>query len=173
MSARLFVALWPDAAAASTVQAWRESIAWPPDARLHHPDDLHVTLVFIGLRPASEIPTLAEALSAVRWVPFDVTLDRFEAWHHGVAVLTPGVPPAPAWLGLQSAIARELARHGVEPEARAYRPHLTLGRKATGVAPPMPPARPMVRWTASSFALASSSAGRYTVLETFAADARR
>ena len=49
LTGRIFVALWPDLAARARIVDWQRRQAWPAGTRLVSPQDLHLTLHFIGL----------------------------------------------------------------------------------------------------------------------------
>ena len=55
-TARLFLALWPDDALRRGLLAWRDAWQWPARAALVAPDDLHLTLHFLGGVPLVRLP---------------------------------------------------------------------------------------------------------------------
>jgi len=134
------------------------------------PDQLHLTLHFIGAVPRSRLPALIDGLR-VPFTPFDVVLDRSDKWAHGIAVLRPGEPP-PGLLQMHASLQEALRRLGLPVETRAYKPHVTLARHAESASPPetITPSR----WRARSYALAESLAGpprRYRVLQRYGREA--
>ncbi len=161
---RLFLALWPDPALRHQLKEWRDAWAWPKGASPVHPDKLHVTLHFLGALPSERLPEFLEGF-AVPFEPFQLVLDHAALWHNGIAVLEPSAPPAelPA---LHRRLSGALAGLGLAPEARAYRPHVTMARRAGGAV--APPAGPPVLWQANGYALVESKSGIYTVLRPYA-----
>ena len=159
--ARLFLALWPDAAALAAIAAWQAACAWPAGACLAPRGHLHVTLHFLGAVTRARIAELETALAGPV-EPFELVLGQAVLWHGGIAVLEPEATP----VGLAALHARLGAALGgleLPVEARAYRPHVTLARHAGGVALAAPPiGRPA--WTARGFALVESIGGRYETL---------
>jgi len=162
-SQRLFLALWPDPAVRAALRAARDAWTWPRGASPVHTDKLHVTLHFLGDQPAASLPALLDGC-AVPFTPFTLALERAELWHNGIATLVPAAPPA-ALLDLHARLAQALAALGLQPEARAYRPHVTMARRAGGVA--VPQAGPAIEWNVSGYALVESRGGTYTVLRDY------
>jgi len=170
-TARLFLAVWPGPAARGATLALRDSWHWNATARLMRPDQLHLSLHFIGAVPRSRLPALIDGLR-VPFTPFDVVLDRPGQWAHGIAVLQPGVLPS-GLLQLHASLQQALQQLGLPVETRAYKPHVTLARRAESASPPetITP----LRWRARSYALAESVAGpprRYRVLQRYGPESR-
>jgi 2'-5' RNA ligase len=132
--ARLFVALWPDADTRARLAMQARSWRWPPTARPELPERLHLTLHFIGAQPRERVHDLARGIAALPWVEADLVLDRAAVWSGGVAVLQPSQVPA-ALVDLYAAVGRWLASESIATEARVWRPHVTLARKAVGAQP--------------------------------------
>lgn len=155
MTERLFFALWPDQsirdALANGVPDWTAGL----DGRLLRPDQWHVTLEFIGSVPLERRAALQSAADGVPFPPCAIVFDRCEFWRKPqVACLVASSTPEP----LAAFIARlrdAIAAAGFVPDARPYRPHVTLARKVM-VAPSGPIARPL-RWPARGFALVRST----------------
>lgn len=161
---RLFLALWPDPALRHQLTERRDAWTWPGAASPVHPDKLHVTLHFLGALPSERLPELLEGF-AVPFTPFQLVLDRAALWHNGIAVLEPSAPP-PELPALHQRLSGALAALGLAPEARAYRPHVTLARRAGGAVAPQ--AGAPVLWQAGGYALVESKNGVYTVLRHYA-----
>ena len=157
---RLFVALWPGASVRRALATCRDGTVWPAAAAPTPSAKLHLTLHFIGSVPAARVAELGAALQ-VRAPAFDLCLDLAECWRNGVAVLRPGVVPEPL-LRLHADLAEVLRRLGLPVETRAFRPHVTLARRAT---PGQTVAARPVHWRVSGHALVQSTDdGRYQVL---------
>jgi 2'-5' RNA ligase len=115
---------------ASTIEGLRPlgtAVAWVP-AR-----NLHLTLQFLGNQTEERLAEAADALEEVGagCAPLEVAF-------HGIGAF-PGLErPRILWIGaaqggqharaLQGRVAEALARRGFSPEARAWHPHLTIGR---------------------------------------------
>jgi 2'-5' RNA ligase len=164
-SARLFLALWPDPAVRDALRARRDAWTWPRGASPVHTDKLHVTLHFLGDLPRERLSALLDGFQ-VPFSPFDLRIAHPALWHNGIAVLE---PPA-ALLDLHARLAQALLGLGLQPEARQYRPHVTMARRASGAG--MPAAAPAdavpIDWQVDRYALVESRAGSYTVLREYA-----
>jgi len=98
-----------------------------------HPENIHLTLKFIGDISAEEIPAVERV---IRTVSLSQTVFSLEAKGLGVfptvkkaRVLWSGIHGDVKRLGdFQSNLDRALADMGFEPEKRSFRGHLTLGR---------------------------------------------
>jgi 2'-5' RNA ligase len=117
----------------------------------------HVTLVFIGDVAEERLAELMYAAEQVRAEPFRIRFDRLDFWPRlKIACLTASSVP-PQLDSLVSALERELEPVGVASEARVYRPHITVARRARAFA-----AEPLARsltleW--SAFELMESVSG--------------
>lgn len=125
-----------------------------------------MTLHFLGDVALDRVPELQAALP-IPLEPFVLTLSEATLWPHGVAVLEPQSVPA-ALTALQESIAAALRRLNVPVEARPYRPHVTLARRACGAVPA--DVMPAIDWEIDRYSLMSSTpgaGGAYTNLCTF------
>ena len=100
-----------------------------PDFRWQNEEQLHLTLRFVGEveRPVAE--DLADALGRVRSSVFDVRIKgvgRFEARNSGA--LWAGLEPKEPLAALAAKVERACLAVGLEPERRAFHPHITLAR---------------------------------------------
>jgi RNA 2',3'-cyclic 3'-phosphodiesterase len=163
---RLFLALWPHEDLRDCIVRWRKHWSWTPPAALVRPERLHLTLHFLGDVPPQGVPELVEGLTT-KFQPFELPLERAEVWPNGVAVLQPDHTPS-ALLELHAGLCNDLLALGLRTEARSYRPHVTLARRAWGSRPPAAGAG--LRWHADSgYVLVRSlpGGGGYHVLEGF------
>lgn len=152
---RMFVALWPGQAVREALRQWRNGVAWPPSASPVGTKQLHVTLHFLGSVTRERIPELAQGLD-VRIDPFELEFGHREVWHGGVAVLAPDLVPAPL-LALHASLGDALVRMGLTPEARPYRPHVTLARRAGSLVETIQ--GPPIHWQIDGYALMQSKVG--------------
>lgn len=148
---RVFLALWPDEQARAQAAAQRIQVRGR-----HVPEDnLHVTLLFIGMLTAERRTTLEAALAQVEGESFEITLDRREVTRRGIAWL--GMTEVPPELRrLHAAVSATCEALGIELERRPLRPHMTLARRAR-------PQRPVIiepiSWAVHEFALVRSLRG--------------
>jgi RNA 2',3'-cyclic 3'-phosphodiesterase len=103
------------------------------------PDNLHLTVKFLGNRPEAELPVLVEKLSAVAQgaPPARLGLSGIGGFPNlrRARVVWIGVEQDPKLELLQHDVETACAALGYEMEGRAFRPHITLGR-LTDPAPP-------------------------------------
>jgi 2'-5' RNA ligase len=117
-------------AAQTALRAARADVAWTK------PDNLHLTLKFFGDLDEARVADVAGATReiAALHAPFELQLDALGFFPHARQ-------PRVVWAGLQGALPplrvlqarleQRLVEIGFEPEARGFRPHLTLGRIKT------------------------------------------
>jgi 2'-5' RNA ligase len=123
---RLFVAISPPQAIRDLlIDAMDDS----PDFRWQDDEQLHLTLRFVGQVDRPLANDLADALSLVRAQPFEARISgvgRFEQRSGGAlwAAVEPKLPLA----ALAGKIERVCQSVGLEPERRAFHPHITLAR---------------------------------------------
>ena len=116
------------------------------------PENLHMTLLFLGNLTQAQCDSLIQATTAARLgaqlSPFSVTLCRSGLFPSAkVAWLGPATTPAPL-TQLEQQLRALVSELGLAVEPRPYRPHITLLRKAsspvnqdlaTALAPPPAP----------------------------------
>lgn len=163
-STRLFLALWPEPGVRHLLTEWRDAWTWPKGAAPVHADKLHVTLHFLGGVPSERLPELLDGFK-VPFEPFRLALTHAALWHNGIAVLEPDLTP-PALAALHARLSEALQALGLQPEARRYRPHVTMARRASGASAPTE--GPPVLWDVRGYALVESRNGVYTVLRDYA-----
>ncbi len=127
---RLFVALpLPDEPRERLVRWQREALAGAPDARVVPPENLHVTVAFLGSRPAGAGPGIGRELAAAAGAADRPVLaaERYrETRSVGMVVLADEAGRAAR---LAADVAGRLAAIGVyEPEQRPWLPHVTVLR---------------------------------------------
>lgn len=101
-----------------------------PGARWVAPEQLHLTLRFIGEVDGGLFREIREALNAVDGGAFDLRVKGFGYFPPRKAprVLWAGVEPAEGVTALRNRIEKAVVRLGLEPEPRKFSPHITLAR---------------------------------------------
>ena len=101
-----------------------------PDVRWADPEEMHVTLRFIGQVDHPTYEEIGESLADIFAPPFEIRLQ-------GIGHFPPRGEPTTLWIGispseglnaLKRRVERQLASLGVAPEPRRYAPHLTIAR---------------------------------------------
>jgi RNA 2',3'-cyclic 3'-phosphodiesterase len=123
---RLFIGLPIPAELANAVTRHARTISLPK-ARWTTPENIHLTLVFLGEVAEQKLASIKHELDEVNTAPFQLKLTNLNTFPRG-GVLVAEVDPATALLHLQEQIASRMARCGFAPEERPYHPHITLAR---------------------------------------------
>src|SRR5882724_3040820 len=129
---RLFVALEIPSAVRENLAALLKSLrAVSPQTRWVRPENLHVTLKFIGKVPDTKLAAIRSALAGAR-SDQPVTLD-----FRGLGFFPNEKHPRVFWAGMEASpnlqtlandIDRALEKLGIPPEKRPFSAHLTLAR---------------------------------------------
>jgi 2'-5' RNA ligase len=107
-------------------ETWAKYIRWTL------PENLHITLRFLGACSAEQIEAVVKTTkNAIKTLkPFPIYLNKINLFPsktnpHVLAII---INPASALFQLAQNIEQTVVAHGFTPEERAYLPHLTLGR---------------------------------------------
>jgi 2'-5' RNA ligase len=103
-----------------------------PGARWVEPKNLHITLRFIGEVDEDVAADIAAELEVITAPPAPVVLNGLGRFgdKRGARILYVGVDPDPALTHLRDKVESACVRAGLEPERRAFKPHVTLARFA-------------------------------------------
>lgn len=138
---RTFVALEPPDAfvdqAAGVARCLSENI----QGRFMKRDTYHLTLAFIGEADERDVAAAADAIDAAcvgcgRIPVRSSGLGKFGRAHD--ATLWLGIAHDPALMGLAERVRENLAARGVPFDGKAFKPHLTLARRARIPKGPLP-----------------------------------
>lgn len=101
-----------------------------PGAKWVAPENLHLTLRFVGEVDEGQMADIDTALLGVAAPCFDLTLAGIGHWEtKGKATaLWAGVEKSPDLLHLHDRVEAALVRAGLPPEPRKFAPHVTLAR---------------------------------------------
>jgi 2'-5' RNA ligase len=145
---RLFVALRPPKAIRGRLLG---AMGGVPGARWQDDAQLHLTLRYIGEVEPHAAEDVALVLGSVRHAPVELRLDGcgvFDDSRGRPNAIWAGVSPREPLAALHRKVDAAIVRAGLEPERRAYLPHITLARMSGS-------AGPVDRWLAEHAALAS------------------
>ena len=153
-TARLFFAIWPDAAARARLYAHAQALHKDCGGRPMRRDNLHLTLVFLGTVPRTQIAHIEAVAARCGGPRFELALDTTGYWRHNRIVwAAPAVVPAPL-RGLVVSLESGLAASGCTFDRRPYAPHLTLIRNARE---PRPLPAFELAWPVAEFTLVEST----------------
>ena len=127
-SQRLFFALWPPLELSRELYSVAGRVL-EGEARRVPPENIHLTLAFLGSVKAPFRHCAEQVAVAIRTGSFTLTLEQIGCWQKpGILWVGPRHTPEPL-----SRLVRELnaglAACGYVPEERSYAAHLTLARK--------------------------------------------
>jgi len=99
------------------------------DFRWQDDEQLHLTLRFMGEVDRHVAADLSDALGRIRAAPFQLRISKVGTFDHRAAgALWAGVEPKAQVATLAAKIERVCQQAGLEPEQRAFHPHITLAR---------------------------------------------
>ena len=166
---RLFFALWPEAGLRDSLARQLQALVPDGVGRLQRPEQLHLTLEFLGAVPESRLAGVRQAALATRGAACEVVLDKVAYWRRSSVLCLLASQTPPELDRLVTDLRAGLANGGFEPEQRPYLAHLTLARKVWR--PVSLPAPEPVHWPVREFTLVESrtdpEGSVYTVLETW------
>ena len=117
------------------------------------PQNVHVTLVFLGNVDAASELLIKYSVTGISAKPFVLTFDRLSYWSKPkVLCLTCSHTPYELEI-LAAALNMEVASCGLQTDTRPYKPHITLARHVQYL--PDINLEPLV-WRAESFCLVES-----------------
>ena len=124
---RLFVGLSLPDGIAARINIMSSGI---PGARWVAPENLHLTLRFIGEVDETAAEDIDYALRQITDHPFDLTLNGLGTFgkHGKEHTLWIGVPPSPQLVHLQAKIESAVVRSHQPAEERKFTPHITIAR---------------------------------------------
>ncbi|MGD7034172.1 RNA 2',3'-cyclic phosphodiesterase [Methylotuvimicrobium buryatense] len=127
---RLFFALWPDEAVRSKCEELARRLLKTGD-RSVNPGNLHVTLVFLGAVNDVFESAMVQAVGEMKKLePVTIHFDELSFWRKpGIICLTSSNPDDKAMI-LAESLSAMVSSLDHPIDGRAYRPHVTLIRKA-------------------------------------------
>lgn len=138
--------------------------------RVTRSESIHITLAFLGDIPESALHRLCDLEMPVHCSPFTLELDQLGCWrHNGIGWLAPSVSPQ-VLKALQQQLYETLSAQDFRLEARSFKPHSTLVRRAEGALPTIR-IDPLM-WPIDSYVLVRSDldqpSARYDVVKRYA-----
>jgi RNA 2',3'-cyclic 3'-phosphodiesterase len=129
---RLFFALWPDAATRAALAALQRGLR----GRATAPENLHLTMAFLGMQPSAVLPVLRELLAAMPQPELSLGLDSL-GYFSRARIAWAGMRHAPPALREWHAeLAHRLLAQGIGHDREyGFTPHVTLMRNAAPLDP--------------------------------------
>ncbi|EEF79145.1 RNA 2',3'-cyclic phosphodiesterase [Methylophaga thiooxydans] len=126
---RLFFALWPDNNSRQQIAQINQQIFFP-DIRKLIPDNLHITLVFLGNVDDAIATAVQQRAGDIIAPPISLEFNELDYWVKPKIVCLTCQRQPKAVYQLVNALTAMLAEYPVRVEQRPYRAHITLARKA-------------------------------------------
>jgi 2'-5' RNA ligase len=130
VSLRLFAAINFNNVTLSRLLVLRDELRDKSErGRFSAPENLHLTLAFLGECGGKQIAAAKSVVAEMQFVPFDVAVERVgnfrgDLWWAGLRADRP-------LLALQRDLSDRLAAAGFTLERRRFSPHITLGREVS------------------------------------------
>lgn len=160
-SHRVFFALWPDQQVRHALSGMARSRV-PKQARPVPPENLHMTLLFLGRQPAHRLADVIDAAnSCEHYGDITLTVDRLQYWNDSRVLCACLTRIPPELLDIHQCLRDAMLQPGLQPDRRVYRPHVTLAR-GVGQAPASMAVDPLV-WQVRDFVLLESMQGEQGV----------
>ncbi len=128
--------------------------------RLAQADTLHLTLVFVGEVDDVLLAPMQEAAARIGVPAFEMVFDRLDCWRHNHIAHVGLAQTPPALSDLVEGLSGALKVAGIPFDARPYKAHVTLLRKAECGkfrGENEDPALEPIRWSTRDFVLVRSS----------------
>ncbi len=129
-SQRLFFAILPNQAVREALYRVTEPVrSREPNARFVHPEDLHLTLLFLGQVPQAQIHSVMDRAQALSLAGSELILDRLHCFKRG-RLLCCGTGRTPGSLqAAYNSLLEAMALFDFKLDPKPYCPHITLARK--------------------------------------------
>lgn len=150
---RCFFALWPDdEVRGQLAQLGKDYL--PKQARPMRPDNLHITLAFLGNIPPGSLDCFDKAASGISFSPFELIINEL-GYFPRPRVFWAGATETPEVLKtLYQDLNDAVQACGFEPDNRPFVPHVTLARHCPFVRPPA--LATTITWPVNRFVLVQS-----------------
>ena len=99
-------------------------------ARWVEPDQMHVTVAFLGEQPNNVDREVCDSLEGLEFAPFELRFQSVDFFGSKKAprILWAAVCASPELMTLQKKVSEHCRAFGIKIEPRRFRPHLTLAR---------------------------------------------
>ena len=154
-TARVFFALWAEAAERGQLAAWQAPLKKLCGGRAMRGETLHNTLVFIGDVELYGLEVLQLAAQEVSGKGFELYFEDARYWGHNHIVYAAPRHVPRQLLRLADSLGQRLTAHRFKFDERDYKPHVTLLRNTHWSDAPLPAMQP-VTWRIRDFALMQS-----------------
>jgi len=154
---RLFFALWPDDAVREALTHWAKRLHQACGGRMTRPQNLHLTLAFLGETEAGRLAELKQAAGRVAPRAFALVLDEPGYWKHNRIAWAGAAKDPDTLLTMVADLRSALLAARFRFDPKPFVSHVTLVRK--GNSPRELPRLAPIVWRGTGFALIRSVPG--------------
>ncbi len=129
-TARLFFAIQPDNAIQATLGDIAKHQSRQSGGRPVKPENIHLTLLFLGQIPVDRIEILKAASGNFAAQAFELTIQRTLYWKRNQIIVASADPCPSALFSLENALKTAVHVAKFSFDERTFKPHITLVRKA-------------------------------------------
>ena len=126
---RLFIAVNFDDRTKSQIIEVQNRLRSLGRGRFSAPENLHLTLAFLGEIPESRVDDIKAAMDSVEVPDQTLVFERVGCFRRDSELWWIGLKKTPALMKLQQELSDALADAGFRLEKRAFKPHITLARE--------------------------------------------
>ena len=127
---RVFFAIKPDDAALKQLSHLAKRLASTYGGQKTKKANIHLTLAFLGEIAIDRLATLRSAAKGVKATTFYFSFDEIRYWKHNQIIYAGTSKCTPELLTLVNNLRNTLSTNSFAFDSRAYKPHITLVRKA-------------------------------------------
>lgn len=157
---RLFFALWPAATTRNQLIKQAQQLGNDCPGRRIRPENLHLTLIFIGETNQSNVPKICQAVSTIHQPSFSLSLDKIYFWKKA-GVVVAGASQYPTALAMfvenLQHLLTALAIH--YDDTHVFTPHVTLFRNVRHCK--LPASIEPIDWSVTHWSLVQSRQTTY------------
>jgi 2'-5' RNA ligase len=137
---RLFIAINFNDDTRSSLLALRDELRSRSErGNFSLPDNLHLTLVFLGECDLTQTAAVKASMDTVRFEPIEVVIDRIDRFRRGGGdIWWAGLRYSRSLSEVQRDLTDSLTAAGFRFDKRGYSPHITLGREIVTDTKPWP-----------------------------------
>jgi len=150
---RTFFALWPNEDIRESLAQISHKLVRQHPGRPMCPENLHITLTFLGNLPVTSLDCLLPMADAISFKPFKLKLDYLGIFPHARIVWAGMTTEPDELLELAAALHSGTLACGIQLDSQPFKPHLTLLRGANRS--PEQTIKP-VNWEVNDYCLISS-----------------
>ncbi len=126
---RLFISIDFDAETREKILAVQERLRRLGEGNFSREENLHLTLAFLGEQPEAALPAIRAAMDSVSVPRLSLRFSRVGCFRRESELWWIGLDETPALMRLQADLTAALRAAGFAPDAKRFRPHITLARE--------------------------------------------